>query len=39
MGNLGTDFTIFSFQTIRLPNTIDGGAISFKDKKNMIKLF
>lgn len=31
-GNLGTDITIFSFQTVRLPNTIDGGAIVFKDK-------
>ena len=30
-GNLGTDVTIFSFQTVRLPNTIDGGAIVFKD--------
>ena len=39
MGNLGTDFTIFSFQKIRLPNTIDGGAISFKDKKKYDKAF
>lgn len=31
-GNLGTDITIFSFQTVRLPNTIDGGAIVFTDK-------
>ena len=31
-GYLGTDITIFSFQTVRLPNTIDGGAIVFKDK-------
>jgi dTDP-4-amino-4,6-dideoxygalactose transaminase len=31
-GNLGTDITVFSFQTVRLPNTIDGGAIIFKDK-------
>ena len=31
-GNLGTDITVFSFQTVRLPNTIDGGAIVFKDK-------
>ena len=28
-GNLGTDITIFSFQTVRLPNTIDGGALVF----------
>ncbi len=32
-GNLGTDITIFSFQTVRLPNAIDGGALVFKDKK------
>ena len=31
-GDLGTDVTVFSFQTVRLPNTIDGGAIVFKDK-------
>lgn len=31
-GNLGTDITLFSFQTVRLPNTIDGGAIVFKDR-------
>jgi len=32
MGSLDTDVTLFSFQTVRLPNTIDGGAICFKDK-------
>ena len=32
VGNVGTDVTVFSFQTVRLPNTIEGGAISFKDK-------
>lgn len=32
MGNVGTDITIFSFQTVRLPNTIEGGAIVFNDK-------
>lgn len=31
-GNLGTDITVFSFQTVRLPNTIDGGALVFKDE-------
>lgn len=31
-GNLGTDVSIFSFQTVRLPNTIDGGAVAFKDE-------
>jgi dTDP-4-amino-4,6-dideoxygalactose transaminase len=32
LGNVGTDITVFSFQTVRLPNTIDGGAIVFNDK-------
>jgi perosamine synthetase len=32
LGNLGTDITVFSFQTVRLPSTIEGGAIVFKDK-------
>ncbi len=30
-GNLGTDITVFSFQTVRLPNTIEGAAISFNN--------
>lgn len=29
IGNTGADITVFSFQTVRLPNTIDGGALSF----------
>lgn len=33
VGNLGADVTVYSFQTVRLPNTIDGGAVSFKDSK------
>lgn len=32
LGNLGTNVTVFSFQTVRLPNTIEGGAIVFKDR-------
>lgn len=32
LGNVGTAITVFSFQTVRLPNTIDGGAIVFKDR-------
>jgi dTDP-4-amino-4,6-dideoxygalactose transaminase len=32
IGNTGTDITIFSFQAVRLPTAIDGGAIVFKDK-------
>jgi perosamine synthetase len=30
-GNTGADMTVFSFQTVRLPNTIDGGAITFNN--------
>lgn len=33
LGNVETDITIFSFQTVRLPNTIDGGAIIFKNRE------
>lgn len=29
VGNTGADISVFSFQTVRLPNTIDGGALSF----------
>lgn len=32
IGKVGSDVTIFSFQAVRLPTTIDGGAIVFKDK-------
>lgn len=32
IGNSGADISVFSFQTVRLPNTVDGGAIAFKDK-------
>lgn len=32
IGSLGTDVTIYSFQAVRLPTTIDGGAVVFKDK-------
>lgn len=31
IGNTSTDATVFSFNPVRFPNTIDGGAISFKD--------
>lgn len=33
LGNTQTPITIFSFQTVRLPNSIDGGAIAFTDEK------
>lgn len=32
-GDLGSDISVFSFQTVRLPNTIDGGALVFKKKE------
>lgn len=32
MGTTGSDVTIFSFNPARLPNTLDGGAVIFKDK-------
>lgn len=32
VGNTGADVTVFSFQTVRLPNTIDGGGLSFRDE-------
>jgi perosamine synthetase len=31
IGNVNSDVTLYSFQTVRLPNTIDGGAIAFKN--------
>lgn len=31
IGNTGSDATVFSFHTVRLPNTIDGGAFIIKD--------
>lgn len=31
VGNSGADAAIYSFQTVRLPNTIDGGALLFSD--------
>lgn len=36
-GNLGTDLSVFSFQTVRLPNTVDGGAIVFNNKSLLDK--
>ena len=32
IGNTGSEVTIYSFQAVRLPTTIDGGALVFKDK-------
>lgn len=33
MGNVGTDITIFSFNAVRMPNTIEGGAVVFNNKE------
>lgn len=33
LGDVGTPISIFNFQTVRLPNTIDGGAIVFEDEE------
>ncbi len=33
IGNCNTDITVFSFQPVRVPNTIDGGAVVFRDKE------
>lgn len=37
LGNVGTDITTVSFQTVRLPNTVDGGAVIFRDKSHYDK--
>lgn len=37
IGNCGTDATVFSFNPVRIPNTIDGGAVVFKNKKDYEK--
>lgn len=37
IGNLDTDITLFSFQTVRLPNSIDGGGLSFNNEDLYIK--
>lgn len=33
IGNVGTDVSIFSFGPVRIPNTIEGGAVVFKNKE------
>ena len=37
MGNIGSDASVFSFQTVRLPNTIDGGAVAFANNAHLLK--
>ena len=36
-GNWDSDATVYSFQTVRLPNSIDGGGISFKSSEHFQK--
>jgi len=31
IGNVGTDVTVFSFNPVRFPNTLDGGVVIFKN--------
>lgn len=33
LGNVGTPASVFSFQTVRLPNTIDGGALVIENEE------
>ncbi len=33
IGNCGTDATVFSFNPVRIPNTIDGGAVIFQNEE------
>ncbi len=37
LGNVGTDVTIFSFNPVRLPNTLNGGAVVFKEQSLLNK--
>ena len=39
LGNVGTPVSIFNFQTVRLPNTIEGGALVFEDEESYKKAF
>lgn len=34
VGSCGSDATVISFQAVRLPNAIEGGAVVFSDKKH-----
>lgn len=38
LGNVGSDFTIFNFSYVRLPNTLQGAAIFTKNKKHLNKI-
>lgn len=36
IGNVGSDATVISFSAVRLPNAIDGGAVTFSDDNYMV---
>lgn len=35
VGNVGSDATVISFSAVRLPNAIDGGAVTFRDENHL----
>ncbi|MDD4156728.1 MAG: DegT/DnrJ/EryC1/StrS family aminotransferase, partial [Candidatus Cloacimonetes bacterium] len=37
IGNCGTDITVFSFTAVRIPNTIDGGAVILNNEDLFLK--
>jgi len=37
IGNVGTDFTLFSFESVRLPNCVSGGGIAFSKESDFEK--
>lgn len=37
LGNCGSDITVFSFTAVRMPNTIDGGAVIFNNEVLYLK--
>lgn len=37
IGNVGSDITVFSFGAVRIPNTIDGGVVFFKNEELYLK--
>lgn len=36
-GNLGADASVFSFNPVRIPNTVDGGAVAFRGDDHFLK--
>lgn len=37
IGSVGSDVTVFSFETVRLPNCVMGGAVVFKNQSDYLK--